>query len=102
MIREVSLVGSVRHPNVIRYMDAAEQRDGTLYIAMEVVQGRDLQKVLEANRRLHPAYTIEVVTGVLKGLSALHEQRIAHRDLKPANVIVSPETGHVKIIGKSF
>jgi serine/threonine protein kinase len=40
MIREVSLVGSVRHPNVIRYMDAAEQRDGTLYIAMEVVQGR--------------------------------------------------------------
>jgi serine/threonine protein kinase len=59
---------------------------------------RDLQKVLDANKRLHPAYTIEVVTAVLKGLSALHEQRIAHRDLKPANVIVSPETGHVKII----
>ena len=51
-------MGSVRHPNVIRYMDAAEQTDGTLYIAMEVVQGRDLQKVLDANKRLHPAYTI--------------------------------------------
>jgi len=98
MIREVSLVGSVRHPNVVQYQDAAEQPDGTLFIAMEVIQGRDLQRVIDANKRLHPIYTIEVVTGVLKGLKALHEKQIVHRDLKPANVIVSPETGHVKII----
>ncbi len=98
MIREVSLVGSVRHPNVVQYQDAAEQPDGTLFSAMEVIQGRDLQRVIDANKRLHPIYTIEVVTGVLKGLKALHEKLIVHRDLKPANVIVSPETGHVKII----
>jgi serine/threonine protein kinase len=98
MIREVSLVGSVRHPNVVSYLDAGEQTDGTMFIAMEVIYGRDLQKVIDANQRLHPIYTVEVLTAVTKGLQALHARQIVHRDLKPANVIVSPETGHVKII----
>ena len=98
MIREVSLVGAVRHPNVVKYQDAAEAPDGALFIAMDVIHGRDLQQVIDKNKRLHPVYVVEVVSGVLKGLKALHEKLIVHRDLKPANVIVSPETGHVKII----
>ena len=79
MVREVSLVARVKHPNVVHYQDAAEQSDGTMFIAMSVIHGRDLQRVLDVNKQLHPVYTIEVVTGVLKGLKAIHEQLIAHR-----------------------
>ena len=39
-IREVQLVSKVKHPNVVDYFDAAEQVDGTLFIAMEVIHGR--------------------------------------------------------------
>jgi hypothetical protein len=43
---------------------------------MYVCIGRDLQRVIDANKRLHPIYTMEVVTGVLKGLKALHEKQV--------------------------
>jgi serine/threonine protein kinase len=73
MVREVSLVERVKHPNVVHYQDAAEQSDVTMFIAVSVIHGQDLQGVLDVNKQLHPVYTMEVVTGVLKGLKGIHE-----------------------------
>jgi hypothetical protein len=54
MVREVSLVARVKHPNVVHYQDAAEKSDRTMFIAMSVIQGRGLQRVLHVNKQLHP------------------------------------------------
>ena len=94
--REVALAQELHHPNLLRVLHF-ETRGETPYVVMELMGGGDLdERLAAAGGRLDPGEVLGVLRGVLAGLGALHDKRIAHLDVKPQNVLLSP-SGAVKL-----
>jgi beta-lactam-binding protein with PASTA domain/predicted Ser/Thr protein kinase len=86
-VAEARSVARLSHPNVVAVYD--QGADGrTLYLAMEYVPGRTLRDLLHERTRLRPREALDIIEGVLAGLSAAHAAGIAHRDVKPENVLL--------------
>ena len=85
--REAAAAAGFEHPNVVPVHDYAEV-DGTLYLVMRFVPGRDLRQVLAATGRLGLPRTVDLVAQIAAGLSAGHRNGHVHRDVKPANVLL--------------
>ena len=92
--REVQAAGVLSHPNIVTIYDAGEDQ-GLFYIAMELVEGETLQKML-AQGPLPVEQVIRLAEQIAAALDHAHGHYIVHRDVKPANVIVSG--GHVKVM----
>lgn len=93
-LREVNMMHSVNHPNVVRTYDAGVQ-DGMFFFTMEYIEGLLLDRYLETLGRDY-ALLGKITAQICKGLEAIHNQNIVHRDLKPGNILVSND-GTVKI-----
>src|SRR5581483_6148107 len=63
--------------------------DGTLYIAMEFIDGPSLKTVIQQTRAIPPARTIVLPRQVASALAVAHANNIIHRDLKPQNIMVA-------------
>jgi eukaryotic-like serine/threonine-protein kinase len=93
--REAQAAGRCTHPNIVAVYDYSEG-DGTAFIAMEYVQGRELQDFLRQNVRFEPKEVLLILLQVLNALGYAHGLGIVHRDIKPANVILL-DGGRVKV-----
>jgi serine/threonine-protein kinase len=87
--REAANASRINHPNVAAIYDFGETDDGTLYLAMEFVEGQTLSSLLRSGGPLTPARAAELTGQVADGLTAAHRLGIVHRDLKPDNVLVT-------------
>src|SRR5262245_16080713 len=85
--RETELVMSLEHPNVVPIYDAGEV-DGRLYLAMRLVSGTDLRRLLLAEGRLEPTRALAICRQVANALDAAHYRNLVHRDVKPSNVLL--------------
>ena len=85
--RELVLARQVTHPNVVRIYDLGEI-DGTKYITMSFVDGKDLSSILKSEGKLPPARALDIMRQVVSGMQAAHAAGIVHRDLKPANIMI--------------
>ncbi len=85
---EARIVSKLSDPNTISVFDFGELAEGSLYIAMEYVQGRDLADILAREGRLPERRVAEIGVQALRSLAEAHEAGIVHRDIKPANVMV--------------
>ncbi len=95
-LREAQAAGGLRHRNIVTVYDLGEDK-GQPFIAMEFIEGTDLEKIIQ-NREPHSLeWKIDVLRQVCAGLGYAHRNGIVHRDIKPANVRVTPE-GEVKIM----
>jgi serine/threonine-protein kinase len=92
--REVQAAGVLSHPNIVTIYDAGEDH-GLFYIAMELVEGETLQKML-AQGPLPVEQVIRLAEQIAAALDHAHGHYIVHRDVKPANIIVSG--AHVKVM----
>lgn len=95
-LHEAQAAASLQHPNVVTIYDLGDA-DGHLFIAMEFVQGVDLEKLLELAEPLSLQARLDIVIDVLTGLTFAHKRGIVHRDIKPANIRVT-EDGRAKIM----
>jgi len=95
-LREAQAAASLQHPNVVSIYDLGDV-SGHLYIAMEFVQGIDLEKLLESDQPLSLQAKLDIAIDVLTGLTFAHKRGIIHRDIKPANIRVT-EDGRAKIM----
>ncbi|MEA2443901.1 MAG: hypothetical protein QOJ12_1193, partial [Thermoleophilales bacterium] len=86
--RESRFAASLDHPHIVPVY-AAGDCDGVLYIAMRLVDGTDLQSLIDAERRLPPVRAAEIVAQVGSALDAAHARGFVHRDIKPANVLIA-------------
>jgi eukaryotic-like serine/threonine-protein kinase len=93
--REASSAAGLQHPNVVQVFDRG-QWDGTYYIAMEFLHGRNLKQIVRDHGALEPALAVELVIQILKAARFAHRRGIVHRDIKPHNVIVDDE-GRAKV-----
>jgi len=95
--REARAVARMSHPNVVMVFDLGYHTDGSPYIAMELLKGRDLAKAMRETPPLSLERKISVLVQVLQGLAHAHQSGIIHRDIKPANIFLNDD-GAVKIM----
>ncbi len=96
--RECGTVAGLEHPNTIKFYDFGATQDGTLYIAMEFVDGRSLMDAIEASGALSPERTFKIMKQVCGALDEAHRQGVIHRDLKPENIILTDRAGEVDFV----
>jgi len=99
--REAQAASRLSHPNSINVIDIGETDGGEQYIAMELVDGKDLHQVISTEWPLPEARVVRVVSQVLSALSEAHTAGIIHRDLKPENIMIQQlrkEPDFVKVL----
>lgn len=87
-LREARIAASLQHPNIVTIYDAGQTTE-EVYIAMEYVEGRSLQEILDEVHVLPPPRALGVFRQACLGLAHAHSQKIVHRDVKPANMMVT-------------
>ena len=95
-LREAQAAGGLRHRNIVTVYDLGDDK-GQPYIAMEFIEGTDLEKVIQNREPLTVEWKLDILRQVCEGLAYAHKAGIVHRDIKPANVRVTNE-GEVKIM----
>ncbi len=93
--QEARSASALNHPNIVTVHDIGTH-DGTLWIAMEMVEGRSLREQV-ADGPLPLKKLLDLAVQIAEGLAKAHAAGIVHRDLKPENVMVSRD-GFVKIL----
>jgi Tol biopolymer transport system component/predicted Ser/Thr protein kinase len=94
--QEARSASALNHPNILTIYDIGEA-DGSLYIAMELVEGKTLRELLASGDPLPTRKLLDIAVQTAEGLAKAHEAGIVHRDLKPENLMVSKD-GYVKIL----
>jgi len=90
-------VKAFQHETVVPVLDFGEA-DGTCYVAMDLVIGRNLLQIIEEMKQLSFYDAACITTELLRGLSAAHQAGLLHGDIRPENVLVT-EDGEVKVMG---
>jgi serine/threonine-protein kinase len=85
---EAELAAKLNHPNTVRLYDFGQDADGSLFIAMEYLEGRSLRQLLHKEGAMTPARALAIVDQVCASLGDAHGRGIVHRDLKPDNVML--------------
>lgn len=86
--REAMATSRIDHPNVISALDFGTLPDGTAYLAVQLVRGPSLTKVLHAEGQLPWSRAADLGAQVADALCAAHGYGIVHRDLKPDNLLL--------------
>lgn len=92
---EIESLKSLRHAGIVRLYGHGEQ-DGTLFYAMELVEGASLEDELRNGRRFDWREASAIALQVCNALKHAHDHGVIHRDIKPANILFS-ESGRAKL-----
>src|SRR5262245_57323387 len=95
--REARAAAKLNHPNIVTVYELGEAQDGTLFIAMELLEGMDLAQLMAGSAQLTRDQKVRVVVDICRGLDYAHKQGVVHRDVKPANVRLTAD-GTVKVV----
>jgi len=94
--REFEAALQLDHPNIVKVFESGHEQK-RLYIALEFVEGTDLDRVINDPARLSLEWKLDLLRQLIDGLSHAHARGIVHRDVKPANLRITPE-GVLKIM----
>ncbi len=86
--REAKTLGKLYSENIVGVSDFGQAEDGSPFLVMELLDGRDLRKVLTDQRNLPVGQAVALVLDACRGIQAAHARGIVHRDLKPENLFV--------------
>ena len=91
--REARAMSHLTHPNTVKVFLYGDLEDGSLYIVMEYLEGRNLNQTVRKEGPLAVERAIPVLIQVCGALQEAHLQGIIHRDLKPENIFLSTNGG---------
>jgi len=85
--REALLASKLSHPNTVQVFDFGTS-DTMVYLAMELLRGEDLSKLIRREGPLGVERTAKIIVQICSSLAEAHDKGIVHRDLKPENIII--------------
>jgi len=88
---EAVVTRKLRHPNAVRVDDFDYTEDGRPFIVMELVEGRNVGEVLQAEGPFPVARALRIATQTARALGAAHKLGFVHRDIKPGNIILTTD-----------
>lgn len=86
--REGFIVDQLKHPNILEVYERGEI-DERMYIAMEYIEGRTLEKEIDTMSPIPLDVCLHIMIQITDALAMIHGKEIVHRDLKPANIMLS-------------
>lgn len=98
-LREARATARIDHPNVVRVYDVVDEGE-RLWIVMELVAGRSLERIMAEEGPLGPCETARIGIGLLAALRQVHARGVLHRDIKPGNVLVETEVTRARGRGR--
>jgi eukaryotic-like serine/threonine-protein kinase len=91
--REARAMSHLSHPNTVRVLLYGELEDGSLYIAMEYLEGKNLNQAVRADGPLSVDRALPILIQVCGALEEAHRAGMVHRDLKPENIFLCNQGG---------
>ena len=95
LVREARSAASLEHPNAVNIFEI-DQSGGVHYIAMELVEGGNLEKLVEMSGPMDIERACSLVAEAAEALAHAHTRGIIHRDVKPANLLLA-RNGRCKV-----
>jgi serine/threonine protein kinase len=86
---EAVVTRKLRHPNAVRVDDFDYTDDGRPFIVMELVEGRNVGEILQAEGPFRVPRAVRIATQAARALGAAHKLGFVHRDIKPGNIILT-------------
>jgi serine/threonine-protein kinase len=96
--REGMVLCNLRDAHTITTYDFDQTPDGTLYIAMELLEGKSLHQIFHEQAPLEWKRMFKILTEMCSSLAEAHSQGIVHRDLKPENVYLESRPGNPEFV----
>lgn|GEM_PF-1425585 len=86
--QEARLAARLDHPNIVTVHDVGTLPDGRAFIAMRLLEGKALDKLMAERGQLTPAEVVNIVDQLASALDYTHAAGLVHRDVKPSNVTI--------------
>lgn len=87
---EAQTCAMLHHPGLVPVVDFGAEDDGISFIAMDFVEGENLENLLRNEKCLNPFRVLRLARQATEALSFAHKSGVVHRDIKPSNIIVCP------------
>jgi len=100
--QEADSASRLAHPNLVSVIDYGKTDEGLLFLVMDLVEGRTLAEVIEAEAPLPAERVIAIARQVCDGLAHAHDRDLVHRDFKPENVMVRSDVAGDRIVVLDF
>ena len=86
--REAQVTASLRSPHTVALYDFGQSKDGAFYYVMELLEGIDLQTLVDRFGPMEPARVVHILHQVSQSLEEAHRAGLVHRDIKPRNILL--------------
>lgn len=96
-LREVTILRDYDNAYTVAVLDYGLNRDGHIYVLMELLDGVPLDRFHDFDRRLDPRWVCHILYETCLGLQPAHDHGVVHRDLKPANIFIGRDH-HIKVL----
>src|SRR5258706_3473460 len=89
MAQEARTAAQLGHAAMVRMLDFGTSERGQPFLAMELLEGEDLNARLARDHRLAPEEAVGLLLPIIDGLATAHDKGIVHRDIKPENIFIA-------------
>ena len=96
--RDADILSRLQHPSIVEIFDFGTFANGGGFLAMELVRGEDLRRVLQRQGLLEPGHAMRILSAVGSALEAAHHAGVLHKDLKPENILLPANGAEAKVL----
>jgi eukaryotic-like serine/threonine-protein kinase len=97
--REINLLSTLSHPNIVTVYDCLIGADDQPYVVMDYLRGSSLEKLIKDGGALSPERCVRIAVQICSALDHAHRRGVIHRDVKPGNIVLMDnEMDFVKVV----